>query len=282
MTEYHLSHAGTLPLCHSPCHSARRLGLGMWRSALVRTSIGFTSLAIGVCCPLTLRAQSQAFNGTLALSSQLVDRGLAVTPATPILQGAASWTSSGGWSLGLSGSTEVRSPNHLAEAFAQASRSWLLSPDWQMQASLVYYDYPNNAQSKVFDRTETGLNWRYRDVLTLGLSAIYPIGAKEHEPRGALDIDFHWPLPRHFSLSAGAGFAQSVAAPYNPYDYENRHANSYGYSRVASYGYGHAGLGWSRGSWRVELDRIATSSDVRRQGGELSTSPWVATLSLSF
>ena len=176
----------------------------------------------------------------------------------------------------------MRSPNHLAEAFAQASRSWLLSPDWGMQASLVYYDYPNNTPSKVYDRAETGLNWRYRDVLTIGLSAIYAFGAENHDPKGALDIDFHWPLPGHFSLSAGVGFAQTIVTLYNPYGHEHGYANSYGYSRVTSYGYGHAGLAWSYRSWRMELDRVATTPEVRREAGDLSASPWVATVSLSF
>lgn len=176
----------------------------------------------------------------------------------------------------------MRSPNHLAEGFAQAARSWLLSPDWDMQASVVYYDYPSNARSKVFDRAETSLDWRYRDVLTLGLSAVYPVGSDEHKPRAAIDVDFHWPLPRHFSLSLGAGFAQTIAASYNPYGYDGGYATSYDHNRVASYGYGHAGLVWSRGPWRVELDRIATTPEVRQQAGELSTSPWVATISRSF
>ena len=249
---------------------------------LVRTGLGFIVLTLGGCLPATLQAQSISVDGTVALSSQLVDRGQAITRATPILQGAVSWTSPAGWSLGLSGSTAVRSPNRIVEALAQASRYWSLSGDWQMQISALYYRYPGSADTRAYDRAEAGLNWTYRDVLTLGVSALYVIGARDHRPRGAVDASFHWPLAGHFSFSAGAGIAQATAAPYSPYRYGR--ADSYRYHRSDSglRGYGHAGLSWSNGPWRVELNRILADPATRRQWEESGASPWVATISRSF
>jgi uncharacterized protein (TIGR02001 family) len=254
-----------------------RLDLGILGSSLVRTGLGFISVAIAACLPESLHAQSTNVSGAVALSSQLVDRGLAIAPATPALQGAVSWTSPAGWSLGLSGSAELRSPGRVIEALVQASRFWSLSSDWQMQASLLYYNYPGTAHSRVFDRTETGVNWIYRDILTFGLSAVCVIGAKDHQPRGAADLSLHWPLAWHFSLSAGAGVAQSLIAPHAP-----NAPNSSGYSHASLYGYGQAGLTWGNGPWRVELDRVMTDQGMQRHRDDLRASPWTATISRSF
>ncbi|WP_460877133.1 TorF family putative porin [Rhodanobacter koreensis] len=237
-------------------------------------------MAIAACLSMPLHAQSTTFTGTAALSSELIDRGQAITGNTPILQGAASWTSPAGWSLGLSGSTEVRSPGRVVEALVQASRYWSLSDDWQMQANLLYYRYPGETRSRAYDRAETGVDWTYRDVLTFGMSAIYVIGARDHQPRGAADLSFHWPLAWHFSLSAGVGVAQPLIAPYTPYGYG--HAGSYSYDRTGLHGYGHAGLLWSHGPWRIELDRIMADPETRQQWANLGASPWVATISRSF
>jgi uncharacterized protein (TIGR02001 family) len=226
---------------------------------------------------MPLHAQSSPFSGTLALSSQLVDRGLAVTPATPTMQGAVAWSSPSGWSLSLSGSAELRSPGTLAESMAQVAHSWQLSSDWQMQANLIYYRYDGEAQARVYDRTEAGVTWIYRDILTLNLSAIRVIGPSTQLPRGAADVDFHWPLAWNFSFSTGAGFAQSLSAPIT----YSSVAGMYNH-QPSTYAYGHTGLMWEYGHWQIELDRILTSQDARRLGGNLNASPWVATISHSF
>jgi uncharacterized protein (TIGR02001 family) len=246
---------------------------------------GLATLLAGACLPPALHAQSTTFSGTVALSSQLVDRGQAMTRTTPILQGAASWTFPAGWSLGLSGSTEVRSPDHVVAALAQASRHWSLAGDWQLQAGLLYYRYPGTARSKAFDRAEATLSWSYRDVLTFGLSAIRVIGARGHQrPRGAADISLHWPLARQLFLSAGAGAAQSPIAPYNAYRYSREYDHAGPHRRVSEgiHTYGHVGLLWSHGPWQVELDRILSDPETRRQWDVMGASPWVATVSWSF
>lgn len=275
------------------CTARSRLSHTSRGSSVIHNGFGFTSLIIGVCLPLALHAQSTTFNGTVALSSQLVDRGQAITRDTPILQGAASWTFPAegaasqtlpsGWSLGLSGSTEVHSPSRLVEALVQASRYRSLSGDWQMQLSLLYYRYSGNPGSRAFDRAETRANWSYRDVLTFGLSAIYAVGAKGHRPRGAVDIDLHWPLARHFSLSVGAGITQSPRVPYAPYSHDYARSYDHAYaSHAGHYSYGHMGLSWSNGPWRIELDRIVTAPETQQQWANPDVSPWVATISRSF
>lgn len=246
-----------------------------------RWGLGFLSLAMGGLLPQALRAQSTSLNGAVALGSQLVDRGTPMTPTTPILQGAVSWTPTPSWSLGVSGAIELRSPGRLAEALVQASRNWSLSSDWQMQASLLYYRYSGMHHAGALDRAEAGVSWTYRDVLAFSLSAIRVFGAQGDQPRGAADISLHWPLARHVWLSAGAGVSQSLIATRE--DYRGGHdADSYYSLRPGLHGYGHAGLLWSNGPWKVELDRILAAPETRQQWTGRNVSPWVATISRSF
>ncbi|WP_266182600.1 TorF family putative porin [Dyella humicola] len=256
-------------------------------NAPVGGSLAYALLALGMGLSAAPPAQAADLSGTVALSSQLVDRGQAVSPQTPILQGAGSYSFATGWSLGLSASTEVRSPDHIAEALAQVSRDWSLATDWQMQAGVAYYDYPGNARARPYERVEGTLDWIYRDVLTFGLSAIYGMNSQVPRFRGAADVNFHWPLPAHFSFSAGAGVTRSAVSPCHAGGQEC--ASSYEYARpgyyeplpAETYGYGHAGLIWSKGSWHMELDRVVTSG-LTRPRGSFDTAPWLATVSLSF
>jgi uncharacterized protein (TIGR02001 family) len=255
--------------------------------ARIGGGLAFALLPIGIALPTASHAQATNWNGTVALSSQLVDRGQAVSPQTTILQGAGSYSFASGWSLGLSASTEVRSPDRLAEALAQISRYWSLATDWQMQAGLAYYDYPGNARARTYERVEGTLDWIYRDVLTFGLSAIYGVNAGAPRLRGAADVNFHWPLPAHFAFSAGAGVTRSAVSPCNAggqpcaSSYEYAQPGYYETVPAETYGYGHAGLIWSKGPWHMELDRVATNG-LTHPHGSFETAPWVATISLSF
>jgi len=228
----------------------------------------------------SVHAQSSTWSGTVALSSQLIDRGVAISTVTPILQGNVSWASASGWLLGVSAATELRSPGHGSEALAQAARYWTFNEDWRMQAGVNYYSYPGNTRGHFFDRVETGVNWLYRDVLSLGLSAMTLTHGNDHDPRGAVDIGFHWPLPQHFAFSAGVGVAQPLPAAGR--DGYGDGYGGYHYVRASSYyGYGHLGLTWTYRRWQLELDRVFTDPDLRRQRYQ-AAAPWVATISRSF
>lgn len=226
-----------------------------------------------------LHAQSSGLGGEVALASQLVDRGLAITPATPILQGSVSWASPKGWSLGLAGAVELRSPGRPVVALSRVSRFWALSSDWQAQANLLYYDYRAERSRDIPDHVDASLYFAYRDTLTFGLSAIRVSGDQDRHLLGAADLGVSWPLTRHVSLSAGAGIAQAAVASYGSGWY---HHHGYQLYHIQLYGYGHLGLAWSDGPWHLQLGRNMSSLGERRAYGTHASSSWVATLSWSF
>ncbi|HEY4294060.1 TorF family putative porin [Luteibacter sp.] len=225
-------------------------------------------MALILASPAT-DAQTSPLTGTFALSSQLVDRGMAITPPGPVLQGAINWTSPSGWSAGVSASAQARTPRGFVSFVAQVAHSWSLATDWQMQANLLDYRYPSHGRGRTYDRTELGVSWIYRDVLTFGVSASHLNRYGGQRPRGAADLGLHWPLARGFSLSASAGAAQELVPPRGA-----------GYERRNHYYYGHAGLTWDNGPWRIEVAHITSNRDRRAFQPEIS--PWTATVSRAF
>lgn len=239
-------------------------------------SPGLLAAAVVLAClAAPLRAQSSRIGGEVALASQLVDQGLAITPTTPVLQGAIAWTSPNGWSLGLAGGMEIRSPGRPVVALARVSRSWTLSDDWRAQASLLYYDY---RRSRIPDRADANLSFAYRDIVTFGFSAVRVGGSGNRRLRGAADMAASWPLTQHLSLSAGAGVAQTAVRRGGYY----RQYPGPGHDHVLLYGYGNLGLAWTDGPWRLQMDRTMNSLGQRRAYGSRAPSDWVATLSRSF
>jgi uncharacterized protein (TIGR02001 family) len=232
------------------------------------------------CLSTPSHAQSSPFGGEVALASRLVDRGLAITPGTPILQGALSWTSPDGWSLGAAGSAEVRSGEPVV-ALARASRAWAPSDDWLVQAGLLYYDYRAGSGTGFPDRVEANLAFSYRDIATFGVSAIHPFTGRGQRLLGAADANLSWPLTQRLSLVAGAGIAQaSVRARYYRAGYRYR---GRGQVRTQLYGYGNLGLGWAGGPWSLRLERNLASLDADRIYYGTGDAPgWVATVSRSF
>lgn len=238
------------------------------------------AVAAQACLPAAVHAQSRV-DGKIALSSQLVDRGLAITPTTPILQGAVSWTSPTGWSLGAASAVETRSPGTPVMALARVSRAWAPSAEWQAQASLLYYDYRGSGMP---DRLDANLYFTYRDLLSLGVSAIRVDNPRA--PRrvtGAADATLNWPVASHLSLSAGVGIGQATITTYGRRrpPYHSGAGRTYRYDQVRVYGYGSLGLAWSHGPWRLQVDRNMDSLGDRRVYGARAPG-WVATLSRAF
>lgn len=220
-----------------------------------------------------LHAQASPFAGTVALTSQLVDRGLPITSNRPVLQGELNWNAPSGWSLGAAAASEMRS-TRLAEGLLHVAYSWPVSTNWQMQASVLYYDAPRRGRSRGYRRVEADLAWIYRDILTFNLAALRAVGRPDAHTNPAAEANLRWPLTRHLSLLVGGGVARFQGSAYGYYRY---YGEGPGYYR-----YGQAGLVWRSDRWRVELDRIATDGAPAARRGTGGLSPWMASMSWSF
>jgi uncharacterized protein (TIGR02001 family) len=232
------------------------------------------ALLAAACLHGPVHAQAAPLGGSVALTSQLVDRGLPITSATPVLQAELRWDSPTGWSLGAAGASELRSAR-LAEGMVHAAYSWPLSDNWQMQASALYYDAPRRGRARSYRRVEADLAWIYRDVFTLNLAALRPVGSRDARTHPAAEANLRWPLAHHLSLLVGVGVARFQHGSYGYY-------GSYAEPRPEYYRYGQAGLAWSAGRWHVELDRIATHGAPPARRGTGGLSPWLASVSWSF
>lgn len=247
--------------------------------------VALAVFAAAACLSPPAHAQASRVSGQLALASQLVDRGLAITPATPVLQGSLSWTSSTGWSLGLAAGVETRSPDEPVLGLARVSYAWKLTGDWRVRTGLVYYDYGSGSPRYARDRVDAGVTFTYRDVLTLGVAAMRPLGSAGGHILGAVEMAVHWPLARHVHVSAGIGVAQTIDRSYS---YAGNHAygsgdgQGYWRERVRSYRYGQLGLGWSRGPWQLQVGRVFASRTSRQTRASRASSRWLVTASRSF
>ncbi len=210
-----------------------------------------------------VRAQAREWSAEVALSSELTERGAFVGERKPVLQGVVTLYDPRGWSAGLAlGLQEAGS--RTSRVIFRAAQDWVLSNDWQSQASLQYYAYPGDRASRVFDRAEAGLNFGFRDLWVFGVSLYhYPHTRSDSAPlRWTLDVGARWPLGEQFSLTAALG--QASVQPRGRYSY------------------GSTGLAWHRQNWRVELSYLSTDRRARSLLTAGTPGHWSAALTHSF
>ncbi len=219
-------------------------------------------LLILLACALAT-AQTRSVVGELAVSSDLTDRGIVIGERRPVAQALLTLYDTAGWSAGLAVGVQDNTQNP-HQVLVRAAYDWVLSNEWQTQASLLYYGYPASPAWQTFDRLELGTAWSYRDVLVLGLSANhyrYP-APRQARPRWAMDLALRWPLSEQVALSAGLGQAQL--------------------SGNGGYSYGNLGLAWRQGPWRAELSYLATDDRAHALFGAGAAQHWSYLLARAF
>lgn len=237
-----------------PARAAARRGLGRL-------------LAAALLAPV-LPAAAGSLGGAISLDSQLVDRGLAVTARTPVLQGMLSWAPAPDWVLAVSAGAETRAPDRLAQVTAIGTRYWTLSDHWQMRASLLYYRYSVDQGRWHYERTEASLGWTYQDLLSVGVSAFrVPSDTRLYH---VADLSLQYPLSDRLAVGAGIGVSDILRRT--------------GYTPTGSdhYRYGHLGLSWRHGGWSARLERIRSSANAPLLPDAPRVAPWVATLARTF
>ncbi|MBN7136647.1 hypothetical protein A7A76_02060, partial [Lysobacter enzymogenes] len=207
------------------------------------------------------------WSGAVALSSQLVDRGVATTAPKPILQAAAHWTPGADWTLSLSAAAAADTPASPLQSGVAATRTWRLSERWRWRAGLSHSRYLiAGRHSWRVERNELQVGWQYQDRAALTLSATRLRG--HARTYAALDLTWNRALTPQWSLAAGLGAAE--IARYRD-----------GVARSGAYGYGHLGLVWRRGRCSAELYRLAADSGAPRPWNLARAEPWALTLALA-
>jgi uncharacterized protein (TIGR02001 family) len=210
-----------------------------------------------------VQAQTSEWSAELALSSELTERGAFVGERKPALQGAVTLYDPRGWSAGVVLGIQ-QAGSRTSRVIVRAAQDWLLSNDWQSQASLQYYAYPGDRASRIFDRAEAGLSFGFRDLGVLGVSLYhYPHTSSDSTPlRWTVDVGARWPLGEQFSLTTAVGHA-SVKPRGN-------------------YSYSSTGLAWHRQAWRLELSYLSTDRRARSLLTSGTPGHWSAALTHSF
>ncbi|SDK43743.1 hypothetical protein QRO11_10730 [Paracidovorax citrulli] len=228
-----------------------------------------THTACGLCLllacalPVAGTAQTRDVSGELAVSSDLIERGIFVGRPRPIVQGLLSFYDARGWSasaaLGMQtyGSRSTR-------AIVRGAYDGVIDNDWQYQASLQYYAYPGDPFFRLFDRAEATVSTSFRDVFTLGLSAFRYVHTRDEisPMRWALDAGARWPLAPRWSLVGSLGV--SAVRPRG------------------QYAYGSVGTTWAAGPWRAELNYLASDRWAQRHIMGASAGRWTVTVIRTF
>ncbi|WP_284617610.1 hypothetical protein [Aquabacterium humicola] len=209
-------------------------------------------------------AQPVDLQAELALASALTDRGLAVFAPRPTLQ-LALGASRGRWAVSLAASQRIGGSDQPRVA-ARLSHYRPLDDDWQLDAGLSWYTYPGEAYARAYDRVEAGGGLAWRDVLSIGLTAIdyraWP--GRRGGLQWALDLGLRWPIAGGWSATASAGEADLPPYPQRRYRY------------------GGLGLAWQSAGWRVELGRLGADGTARRWLGAGAAARWSALVAKNF
>ncbi|HEV8689701.1 MAG TPA: hypothetical protein VGQ91_05350 [Ideonella sp.] len=207
-------------------------------------------------------AQGLQWSGEATLGSDLTERGISPWPDSPVAQGLVAVSDSTHWSASLSAAAPLDRGDS-RQIVGRGSGYWTLSQDWQLQARLAVYTYPQGEHRWPYDRTEASLGAAFRDLVSLEWSAVR-LSEGDSRLYPAVDLGLRWPLTEQWAVTGGWGLAELPAWP------------------GLHYHYGDAGLVWRTGDWRVSLRYLTTGQPVRRLLGEASAPHTSASITLSF
>lgn len=209
-----------------------------------------------------------AVEGSIALTSGLVTRGIALGSGGPALQGQLSFHSPDGWFAGL-GAGSFGAPWSRAQTVQMHGRvGWLhrLSPDWSAQLAYSYYGYPLDAPLRRFEYDELGVTLGWRDLAFVSVSRW--LGRRWRLDRHGLDSAvegvLRQPLGPSFDATAGIGL-RAVDGSFG-----------------GGYRYGHVGVAWRLDAVETRLSYIATSKRAERLFGARAADRWAASVSWTF
>jgi len=195
-------------------------------------------------------AQGLAWSGEAALNSDLTERGIMPWPDSPMAQGVLALSDEKQWVVSL-GAGAPLDRGHASQFVARGVGYWTVSSDWQLQARLAFYTYPQSQHGWPYERTEGTIGAAYRDLLSLAYTWVR-LSEGDSRRYPAIDLGLRWPLSEHWSLAGGLGEAELPAWP------------------GLHYRYGDAGVVWHDGPWRASLRYLRTGEPVRSLLGDFA------------
>jgi uncharacterized protein (TIGR02001 family) len=216
-----------------------------------------------------LPASAGDVNGSIAVTTDYIYRGLSQTAGKAAAQAGAQFHSSDGWNAGVwASSVDFQNGAGLAyELDLHAGYSWSLSPDWSMNVGYVHYAYLDDNDAG-YDYDELNASVSYQQWVTA--SVAWSPNTSKHTYWGfisekhaaAYELSMLQPLDPRWSLCAGVGY-------YDLSDLVD-----------TGYWYWSAGLSFTFQGMQVDLLHIDTDATAARlfDGG----SRWTAGLTWRF
>ena len=214
-------------------------------------------------------AQAGQFGGSLAATTDYVYRGISQTRGKAALQADFHYRTVDAWTVGAWASSvdEGDGPNPSLELDLYLSRNWNVHPDWDVQATLTHYMYPDDDRPVGYDYNELTASLIYQSRLAATVAwspdvSRYADGyLSERKTAISYELSATQALFHELAATGGAGY--------------------YDLSELASPGYWfwNVGLSWSAGGAQLAVSYIDTdAAAVRSFGTEQAGSRWMGTL----
>jgi len=228
------------------------------------------------CVALTFATRSEAsdaWGGSLAVTTDYVYRGLSQSGGEPAIQGGLYAQPATGWTIGVWASTVQlgRNADTSAEVDLYLARSWAMGSDWDARVGLTHYAYPNDNLPLQYDYDELIASVSYRQRVTATATwspkmSRYGAGRVARDREAAsYELTYLQPVIGAWSFGAGAGY----------YDLEDLFDTGYWY--------------WNAGflySWqRLQVDLAYIDADhtvYRLYGYRAGGGRWSAALTWRF
>jgi len=223
--------------------------------------------------PVAAPAAEGAWNGSLALTSDYVLRGISQSYGKLAYQGGLAYHDRAGWYAGTWASSIEPFPygKRSVEVDGFAGYAWLIGQHWNARANYTRYATVFDKRRVSYDYDEVSVSLGYEDRVAASLSwqpdstGYSLLGYAHRRPSWAWELSGRQPLAHGFALTASAGY------------YDTRQL--YG----AGYGAGSLGLSFARRHAEVTVNRFFTNSIIYRLFDDATADgEWVASLVLRF
>lgn len=191
------------------------------------------------------------WRGSLALTSDYVQRGRSQSGGDPAVQAEAGYLFDNGVLATLWASSAEVPQGPEVDVLVGWSRAF--GSDWAWNLSAGYYAYPDSEPSAAYDRAEFAATLAWSDRFA-GLLSWSPNTATEstrgvdRDPAYAAEVTAQQPLLSWLTVNGGLGYR--------------------GLSAADDYCYWNLTLGARRGRFLLELSRIGTDAGARARFGE--------------